>query len=278
MIFFILLAWFFNLSLFGNHLDDVEEDSLCDLYIYQDISYGESPFQKGYVNTFGMTLWGNLSWNKCLSPFLEIKWTKVQGVGDGFSVGLGKRVRTPSYTLGFNTYCDLLNTHIAFFQQIGASFELLSQLFDVRVNAYYPLNGTKSTTKKYDDYIGDYVVYCELREKALKGFDLEVGKRIYFSERCGLYIAGGGYYYPSQCQSKSGVVARIGLYLKNLFCLEAQGYYDNKKCLIGELRAGMKVPFTTFFVNRCENYKCRQFVRRADFIAVEKCCRYTSNY
>jgi len=261
--------------------------SICDtsdLYLYGVGRTGERPYLKGDIGTVGVMYFEDLFREDKLILFADAKWSNLEKKADDVTFGVGARFCFPrsKAVLGLNTYFDYLDTEKGNFRQAGAGFELLSYKYDIRANAYFPV-GKKEAWKErtYDDYVGEFIVICKRKQKSLKGYDAEIGRR--FCLPCGffLYPALGGYYFDGCCNGTYGGMARIAIGWRENVNLEGEIYHDKIHGTIGELRLTASVALNRL-LNLFDSHYCwnpiRQFVRRRDYIVTDQCCRYETNY
>ncbi|HUQ72692.1 MAG TPA: inverse autotransporter beta domain-containing protein, partial [Planctomycetaceae bacterium] len=102
----------------------------------------------------------------------------------GFNTGLGYRqyVRGWDRILGFNAFYDYDNTSTQLFRQIGFGLETFGELWDMRLNTYFPVT---DDTKQLDleflpeslRYSGNNILFDQIRTFGvhMKGVDHEIG-------------------------------------------------------------------------------------------------------
>jgi hypothetical protein len=175
--------------------------------------------------------------------------------------------------LGANLYYDYYRSSRSF-SQVGVGLEYLGDLFDIRVNGYFPVGSQTGKTK----LIGN----CKENQQALTGFDAEiytgVGKFIE-EDTFNLYGAIGGYFYKGKGKSRQDVGGgrlRLGLSIEDLVTLEMSTTYDTVFKFGYQGTLMLTLPFSYFTSERLdavknyERYMTRQRVYRNEIIVNKK--------
>ncbi|NGX45428.1 MAG: hypothetical protein K940chlam2_00582 [Chlamydiae bacterium] len=210
--------------------------------------------------------------------FTNCDWAANGGIG----------IRCPAICedriYGLNLYYDYLRNdcHSLNFHQIGIGFEALGECYDLRVNAYFPLQD-KQRVKScfFDDYEGGFFISQKEYRESLTGVDLEVGAHI--TDICGLnfYGAIGPYYYNADCFDFVGGRARLMACIDTCIgMITGQGLitYDCHFSTRWQAEVGISFPLFP----RCEvdcGQSCRvRDIYRNEIIVVDKNCRWKTNF
>lgn len=220
-------------------------------------------------------------------PFIDVRGHLMKNHLWAVNSGVGIRLfdsRTGGI-FGANLYYDYRQTDIhQDFNQIGFGVEFLGQIFDYRLNAYFPIGHVKahSNSKIYDDYIGNYLVSARKAIYALKGFDTEVSWHMF--EHCGFnfYSALGTYYFTQLSKHTWGVQARLGFNWYEFVSVELKTTYDRMFQTKIQGIFGIILPFDLLTNFCCNRKKCAVFlsqpVMRKDLIVLKDECCYEWNY
>lgn len=159
--------------------------------------------------------------------------------------------------LGANVYYDYYRRSKAF-SQVGVGLEYLGDLFDIRLNGYFPVGG--KTRENHE---------------ALAGCDAEVytgiGKFIE-EDTFDLYVALGGYFYKGM----GGGCFRLGVSMDDIVTLEVSATYDNVFKFGCQGTLMLTLPFGYFSSERLDamkdyaRYMTRQRVYRNEIIVKSK--------
>ena len=135
----------------------------------------------------------------------------VSGVGYNFGLGARAFSEKMNAVWGINLFADRRATSLDQYHQFGFGWELLSEKWEMRSNAYLPSGSARTVTSSEQVVVGAGMPYFrenfisidtagELQtfEQALKGLDFEVGKRL--SGASGNWLVrgyAGAYYYDN---------------------------------------------------------------------------------
>ena len=136
---------------------------------------------------------------------------------DEFNVGLGFRQLYSGWILGSWGYFDRRNTNNGnTFSQGNIGFEVLSDTWDYRVNGYIP-EPDKKRVSRLDtvEVIGSSIGIRLGQERALPGFDAEVGYKLPVFEDTRIY-AGGFHFNADGFDNVSGPRARLEMRFHDL--------------------------------------------------------------
>ncbi|MBU1693563.1 MAG: inverse autotransporter beta domain-containing protein, partial [Verrucomicrobia bacterium] len=197
--------------------------------------------------------------------FVNPRATRTDHSAEEYNVGLGYRHLFPKrqVILGVNGYYDYRDTGHSTYDQWGAGLELLSQWLDARANVYKPedkrttvatdteQSSSRSTSTAQgwtDPYAEDHEIaqsyiiqqttrtttttrYFEQYEKALEGYDAEIGLRLPLPVRPETFetrVFGGYYRFDAEYGDDiDGFKARLELRLLASLFLDA-AWYENK--------------------------------------------------
>lgn len=152
--------------------------------------------------------------------FLDARATfgSEQEVQQG-SIGFGYRFRKDNgWVLGLNGYFDYLDSQYDnAFTQVGLGLEALSQDWELRANAYLPVGDIEAALAGANAALVESgrLVFRAGQEKAMNGFDGEVGYRLPFlspDDLTQIKLFAGGYWYGADdVEDVPGVSARVEL-------------------------------------------------------------------
>ncbi len=173
-----------------------------------------------------------------------------------FGLGL-RQMMSNGWNIGGYGYFDRRNTGFDnSFNQITLGAEALSETFDLRANVYMPISDkTKSAPGAGSaDFAGAGISVRPGQEKALKGFDAEIGWRapvfdLEGNKHLRLY-AGGYHFYTSGVEDVTGPRARAELVfteIKQLWSgsrlsLNAEFQHDDPRGSQGFISARLRIP------------------------------------
>ena len=172
--------------------------------------------------------------------------------------GLGMRqMMSNGWNIGGYGYFDRRNTGFDnSFNQITLGAEALSETFDLRANVYVPFGDTTKSAAGAGsaDFSGAGISVRPGQEKALKGFDAEIGWRapvfdLEGNKHLRLY-AGGYHFYTSGVEDVTGPRARAELVfteIKQLWSgsrlsLNAEFQHDDPRGSQGFVSARLRIP------------------------------------
>ncbi len=136
--------------------------------------------------------------------------------------GVGVRRLLDNWIVGGYGYFDVKETeNDNTFTQGTVGFELLSEVWDFRVNGYFPEGGTKDVDDLNEIEINGNQIGARLgEERALSGADIEVGYKLPVLEDTRLFL-GGFYYDESDFEEVSGPKARLEVRLHDLSFMQS---------------------------------------------------------
>lgn len=187
----------------------------------------------------------------------------------------------------FRDYCNCepLGKEHRFLSRIGIGFESLGPCFDVRVNGYIPVGGSKFQGRKtsFNNMPNGYYASFHKCETNPYGVEGEIG--FHSPSYCdfSLYTALGGYYYfHDNFKDIVGPQGRLSLLYSDIMELEGIYTYDrqNNSCVQGKL--ALYLPLDALW-NCCE--KCnsclnlfKQPIRRNGVIFTDRRCCWNYNW
>lgn len=173
-----------------------------------------------------------------------------------FGLGL-RQMMSNGWNIGGYGYFDRRNTGFDnSFNQITLGTEALSETFDLRANVYVPIGDTTKSAAGAGsaDFSGAGISVRPGQEKALKGFDAEIGWRapvfdLEGNKHLRLY-AGGYHFYTSGVEDVTGPRARAELVfteIKQLWpgsrlSLNAEFQHDDPRGSQGFVSARLRIP------------------------------------
>ena len=191
-----------------------------------------------------------------------------------FNVGLGYRVMVdptflPKGVVGVHGWYDRRFTpRGSRFNQVTAGLEWFGDMYDAKINGYMPLNDQKTHTQANPEgtdgrFVGSQIVVNTdqvVVEEALKGFDIELGKRIAlldpYTDSTRFYM--GGYHFEGkQSEDVSGWRARVTSDLTPNFQIGARFQSDDVRGSQGFLEATFRFPFNHKKSYRKEGLRAR---------------------
>lgn len=181
-----------------------------------------------------------------------------------FGIGL-RHVMNGSWIAGGYVFYDRRRTpHDNTFNQATLGLEALTTRFDLRVNAYLPESGSQridNTGGAVGAVNGAQLQiqhFGQARERALPGFDAEIGAGFDIAPNWTAWAYGGGYYFDADDYEKvSGPRGRIEISRENLpylgeesrFTIELEAQHDDVRDGQAFGIARLRVPFSTFSGN-----------------------------
>lgn len=151
----------------------------------------------------------------------------VSGLGYNFGVGARSFSERLNAVRGINVFADRRQTALERYHQVGFGLELLGEKWEMRSNAYFPYGVDRTVTSSQvalrpgtspqfrDQFISvETLGTFQTFEQALKGFDLEIGRRFtrLTENNEDWLIRGylGGYYYDNtDLRDFPGISGRI---------------------------------------------------------------------
>lgn len=172
-----------------------------------------------------------------------------------FNAGLGYRQSFNDYILGIHGWYDRRLTQSGSkFNQITVGGEYFSNDWDGKINAYFPLNKQETFTRANPNgagtgFAGNQVIVNTdqtVREEALTGFDVEIGRRLPFmdtyTDSTRAYLA-GFHFQGDRADSVSGWRTRFSSDINPNIQIGARFQRDNVRGSQGFLEATFRLPF-----------------------------------
>ena len=193
-----------------------------------------------------------------------------------FNIGVGYRKMVETALLGEGIvggniwYDRRLTKRGSKFNQITAGMEWFSDVWDAKLNAYYPLNDDKTYTQSNSNgrgvgFVGNQIVVNTdqtVVEEALPGLDLELGWKVPFAEDFSdsTRIYGGVYHFEGdRADNVTGWRARVSSDITSNIQLGARFQRDDERGSQGFLEATIRFPF-----GRKQSYKEQGLYARLD--------------
>ncbi|HEY2809978.1 MAG TPA: inverse autotransporter beta domain-containing protein [Rhabdochlamydiaceae bacterium] len=189
---------------------------------------------------------------------------------------------------GANVYYDYRHSTIGKgWSRFGVGMEALGNIWDFRLNAYFPI-GDKLHQKKctFDDFEGDFFMTERKFEFMYSGFDTELGCRAILTSDYFLYITGGTYYINGKCHFNAwGVKLGLRPQFKDYIALDFSVTYDHIFKTIYQGQLIFSLPLYSFGSQKSHNPSCSitkrlayQPVERLDIIPVSRVCCWDQNF
>jgi hypothetical protein len=177
-----------------------------------------------------------------------------------FNVGFGYRKMVQSTLTGHGIvgghvwYDRRLTNRGSAFNQVTAGMEWFSDVWDAKINAYLPLNDSKTHVDPNPNgagggFVGNQIVVNTDQtsiEEALKGLDLELGMKVSFLDDVtdSTRVYGGVYHFEGdRAESVSGWRARISSDISSDMQVGARFQRDDVRGSQGFLEATIRFPF-----------------------------------
>ncbi len=186
-------------------------------------------YKQGYTSLQGFfpilaTL--NANW----VPFFDFRAHIFNDGHPDINAGLGARFldHARSRTWGANLYYDYRKTSRFHYNQVGAGLETLGDLWDFRINGYFPV-GTRTSSPyrfKFHRFKGNSLILSNKREFAMTGTNAELGAHVYQRGRLDLYTAFGPYYFKGQNRTAWGGEGRVALTAWDHCRVQVNASYD----------------------------------------------------
>lgn len=193
--------------------------------------------------------------------FADLRVMGDNNDNDEYNVGVGYRNMVNATLLGDGIVGGMVwfdRRHTARgskFNQITAGAEWLGEQYDVRVNAYVPLNDSKNYTQANPNggagagFVGNQILVNTdqtVREEALPGLDLEIGTRLNFldgvTDATRVY-AGGYHFQGNKTDNVTGYRTRISSDVTQDIQLGARFQHDAVRGSQTYLEATVRFPF-----------------------------------
>ena len=191
------------------------------------IESGGIGYQQGYT-----TLEGFLSPTEPVGsfwvPFLDLRGHLFNDGQPAANAGIGARYLGVSRVWGANTYYDYRKTNRQHYNQIAAGLESLGEMWDFRVNGYFPVGKTGRSWGSSFAYFQDHFAYLyRKKEFALKGVNAEAAAHFNAAKNVDVTAAMGPYYLAGHGVRAWGGEARVRIDLYQYCRLEAFASYDS---------------------------------------------------
>lgn len=172
-----------------------------------------------------------------------------------FNIGAGHRTIINDAVIGGIVWYDRsLTDRGSKFNQITAGAEYLDERFDIRANAYYPLNNKKTHEQAHSDgpgkgFVGNQILVNTdqtVVEEALPGADLEIGYRLKSLDRItdSTRLYAGVYHFEGdRAEDVSGFSSRIASDITSDVQLGARYQHDDIRGSQAYVEATVRFPF-----------------------------------
>jgi hypothetical protein len=218
--------------------------------------------------------------------FADLKAYRFNGGRWGGSFGLVFRSGRlgGDQILGGNIYFDMRQGQHGMFPRLGMGLERLGDTWDLRFNAYLPLNVFERHGKKHVfHFIGPFRAQCRHVEVTSRaGFDLEAGAKLLHYRDFEVYAATGVYFYDWQCKRNFwGWMARFAFTWGEYFRVDVKGSLDGVNRGGGQMVCSFNIPFDELIYWRLPKKRPSSYfqpVIRTGTIAFKKSVRYEWNW
>jgi len=162
-------------------------------------------------------------------PFLDLRCHVFNDGEPAVNAGIGARYLTPSRVWGFNTYYDYRKTHKMHYNQIGLGFESLGEIWDYRINGYFPVGKTGSHLYdlRFEKFRDNSIIISRKKEIVMKGVNAEAGAHLLRKNDIKLYAAAGPYYFEQEGKSAWGGEGRLAMTLFEYGRVQLSASYDS---------------------------------------------------
>lgn len=163
-------------------------------------------------------------------PFLDLRGHVFNDGKMAANAGIGLRKSLNCTVYGLNVYYDYRDTAKMHYNQIGLGAEVLSPLYDLRINSYFPVR--KKITEPYNTefagFTGHNMLISQDYQFAMKGFSAEVGFHAGKAKFLEFYTAVGPYYFtePNGPNLWGGKI-RLTCKFQDYFTIELSNSYDH---------------------------------------------------
>jgi len=191
------------------------------------IESGGIGYSNGYT-TFELFLSSDPShWR--VTPFWDAKGHIFDNGKWAANTGVGIRSLWKDRAYGLNLYYDYRNTGRFHSNQLGLGLETLGELFDARLNGYFPVGRT--TSPPYDSVFGGFsgnsLQILQKMQTAMQGANAELGFHFGKSELFAFYAAAGPYYFIGEAAPATwGGKARLSGTFREMVTVEISDSYD----------------------------------------------------
>lgn len=157
--------------------------------------FGDNPY---FCDSFAIAKLAYLPtlpvYSQSATPIAELKY--LISNGDEYAVSFGGGFRyylSPIRSvIGSNIFCDIKHINCETFYQIATGIECLSFL-ELRANVFIPITKRFITNNTFY-YPGEYQVKVKNIVSAFDGWNIEVGKRLSYTNLCDLYFSIAPYF------------------------------------------------------------------------------------
>ncbi|HEY1096445.1 MAG TPA: right-handed parallel beta-helix repeat-containing protein [Alphaproteobacteria bacterium] len=186
----------------------------------------------------------------------DIRWMADSEESQEGNLGLGYRVMRGNHIVGVHGWIDRRRTDRGSnFHQVTGGIEFMKEDWDIKANAYMPLNKEKEYLTSNSGHVSPYMAGTglfvdtngTLVEEAQPGGDLEVGYRLPVLEDKidAVRVYGGGYaFMGDRSEDVIGGRIRASVDVSPLLNVGARFQYDEPRGSQGFLEATLRFPFT----------------------------------
>lgn len=199
-------------------------------------------YRQGYTTLEGFFTYNQ--WDNWLL-FLDARGHIFNNGRPAANAGIGTRYLTDKRIWGINSYYDYRNTTRQHYNQVGVGLESLGQIWDFRLNGYFPVGTHKS--RNYDlrfvKFNGNESILSQKYEYVLGGFNGEAAIHVDTWEKFPLYFAAGPYYLHGKGVGTWGGQARASVKIYEYLELSGNVSYDHLFKWIGQGQLSVTAPF-----------------------------------
>lgn len=222
-------------------------------YLPQWVQIGHSEgkgigYRDGYTK-FAMVLGPEYE----IGTFLPLVQLDVLGFDDGKiagSVGLLGRYLPKSFCgiFGLDLFYDVRQGRFGTYNQVSGGFEILSRRWELHTMASFVVGEKYHTrTKRFDDYIGPFVMEAKEFEVGVNRVDANAGYYLIYGKYFQTYAAAGPYYlYGKFGASAWGGRAVLRPQYRDIISVELAASYDHIFGMIYEVNAVLSIPLYNF--------------------------------
>lgn len=278
----------FFIFFFAYALEAVEVKEVGDLGTYRvGLEYAAGRYialdeSYGTLSYFGVT---QTSFNG-IHFLIDIKGLKFENSNWAASGGLGFRAwdnnREKAY--GVNVFYDYRDQKRDSFNQVGAGLELLSNVWELHLNGYFPVGktGYRYSRTILDNFTDGFFATVRKYQYALYGVEFTAGRTFWLGDELTIYVAPGFYYYDNKnIKSIQGIEGTAELAWNDIVSFKVNASYDSR--FKGRVQGvvGISIPFERLYSCVTANCKSRILgtpIRRNDAIFLKNCRSVTSNW
>ncbi|MBS0616385.1 MAG: inverse autotransporter beta domain-containing protein [Verrucomicrobia bacterium] len=178
-------------------------------------------------------------------PFLDLRGHIFNNGKPAANAGVGLRY-LDSMVWGLSAYYDYRKTEHQNYNQVSLGFEALGEVWDFRLNGYFPVGRTKSHFyhPKFHKFKQHHMIISLKKEFAMIGTNAEAGYHFNAGRHVDLYAAAGPYYFAGESKYAIGGQGRLYGTIWDYVGLEVKGSYDSvfKGIIQGEI--SIIIPFS----------------------------------